>query len=90
MKNGWPAACRALDALVRHVEQILVRHAPAADELRRREVLAIDDVLKAVAQEEAAHVVEMRFAAVDEFAVIAGACAAPTPAWRNPAATSTA
>ena len=78
------AGCvQGADALMRLVEQILVRNAPAADELRRGEVVAIDDGVKAVAEEEAAHVVEMRFAAVDEFVAIAGAIAAPTPASRN-------
>ncbi len=60
------------DARLRHLEQVFVRYAPAADELRRREVLAVDDTVEAVAEEEAAHVVEVRFAAVDEFAAIAG------------------
>ena len=59
-----------LDSLVGLIEQILVRYAPAADELRRRVVLAIHDRVKAVAEKEAAHVVEMRFAAVHEFVVI--------------------
>ena len=72
VKNGRPAACKRADALMRLVEQVLVRYAPAADELRRREVLAIHDAVETVAEEEAAHVVEVRFAAVDEFVAIAG------------------
>ncbi|MDT4831532.1 hypothetical protein FQZ97_650460 [compost metagenome] len=56
---------------VQLIEHVFVRGAPGADECRIHEIGAVHDFPEAVTQEKTLHIVEVRFAAVDEARMVA-------------------
>ncbi len=70
-EEGFALFVQGLEGLVGLGHQIFVRGAPGALEHRVLEVLLLDYGGEAVAEEEAAHVVEVALAAVDEAGVVA-------------------